>query len=282
MDITDYDWDRLDGLGYTEKATGDLKKACWKGYTAVGLKKKGGRTVPNCVPIKKSDHSESDSPSDGRISPDTKRKPVITGPSAGSPSFAEKGGSGKPCGDSHIPKANTCHVGGGRSREEREKAAGETLKRLARQEPKTDVKKESYSWGDLVTVSKGNQYKAVLHPEHQDALRKLKDGESHTFTDEQKHKWTATRDGDAINLNSKAGKLSVSRSDLGSKSEPKRDPSKDVKRGNTLIGTSPRNKLIDNINGFKARLKDARSDAERKFLEETIAKAEAQLEKEGG
>lgn len=33
-----------------KQPTGDLKKACWKGYTAVGLKKKGGRMVPNCVP----------------------------------------------------------------------------------------------------------------------------------------------------------------------------------------------------------------------------------------
>lgn len=33
-----------------KKPTGDLKKACWKGYTAVGLKKKNGRMVPNCVP----------------------------------------------------------------------------------------------------------------------------------------------------------------------------------------------------------------------------------------
>ena len=33
-----------------KQPTGDLKKACWTGYTAVGLKKKGGRMVPNCVP----------------------------------------------------------------------------------------------------------------------------------------------------------------------------------------------------------------------------------------
>jgi hypothetical protein len=32
------------------KPTGKLKKACWTGYTAVGTKEKGGRTVPNCVP----------------------------------------------------------------------------------------------------------------------------------------------------------------------------------------------------------------------------------------
>jgi len=33
-----------------KKPTGPLKKACWKGYTAVGLKMKSGRKVPNCVP----------------------------------------------------------------------------------------------------------------------------------------------------------------------------------------------------------------------------------------
>ena len=33
-----------------KKPTGSLKKACWKGYTAVGLKTKNGKKVPNCVP----------------------------------------------------------------------------------------------------------------------------------------------------------------------------------------------------------------------------------------
>jgi hypothetical protein len=37
-------------LNEVAKPTGDLKKACWKGYTAVGTKQKNGRTVPNCVP----------------------------------------------------------------------------------------------------------------------------------------------------------------------------------------------------------------------------------------
>jgi hypothetical protein len=27
-----------------------LEEACWKGYKAVGVKNKGGRKVPNCVP----------------------------------------------------------------------------------------------------------------------------------------------------------------------------------------------------------------------------------------
>jgi hypothetical protein len=28
------------------------KDPCWKGYTQVGMKDKGGRKVPNCVPSK--------------------------------------------------------------------------------------------------------------------------------------------------------------------------------------------------------------------------------------
>lgn len=32
------------------KPTGKLKSACWKGYTAVGMKDKNGKKVPNCVP----------------------------------------------------------------------------------------------------------------------------------------------------------------------------------------------------------------------------------------
>ena len=29
------------------------KKSCWKKYEAVGMKKKGNRKVPNCVPVTK-------------------------------------------------------------------------------------------------------------------------------------------------------------------------------------------------------------------------------------
>jgi hypothetical protein len=31
-----------------------MEKACWSGYKQVGMKDKGGKRVPNCVPIKKS------------------------------------------------------------------------------------------------------------------------------------------------------------------------------------------------------------------------------------
>lgn len=37
-------------INEVSKPTGKLKNACWKGYTAIGMKKKNGRDVPNCVP----------------------------------------------------------------------------------------------------------------------------------------------------------------------------------------------------------------------------------------
>ena len=43
--------------------TGGLKDACWSGYTAVGMKMKNGRKVPNCVP-KEETHNEGTSNAD--------------------------------------------------------------------------------------------------------------------------------------------------------------------------------------------------------------------------
>jgi len=46
-------------MGHTKKKTEEKpaptkkKGPCWKGYEMVGMKKKGGRKVPNCVPLKK-------------------------------------------------------------------------------------------------------------------------------------------------------------------------------------------------------------------------------------
>lgn len=35
-----------------KKSTTSKKGPCWKGYSAIGMKSKGGRKVPNCVPKK--------------------------------------------------------------------------------------------------------------------------------------------------------------------------------------------------------------------------------------
>lgn len=41
-----------------KEPTGQLKDACWAGYTAVGMKNKNGKKVPNCVPTKESFEDE--------------------------------------------------------------------------------------------------------------------------------------------------------------------------------------------------------------------------------
>ena len=40
------------------KSYRQLRKACWKGYEAIGVKKKNGRTVPNCVPVKEEEDQD--------------------------------------------------------------------------------------------------------------------------------------------------------------------------------------------------------------------------------
>lgn len=57
-----------------------------------------------------------------------------------------------------------------------------------------------YSWGRLVVVSKGNSYKAILHPEHQEALLKLQGGQSTQIKDEQGVRWKAFREGNEVTL----------------------------------------------------------------------------------
>ena len=37
-----------------------IDEACWTGYQQIGMKKKGGKQVPNCVPIKEADSYCSD------------------------------------------------------------------------------------------------------------------------------------------------------------------------------------------------------------------------------
>lgn len=53
--------EEIEDLDEVAKASGDLKDACWKGYTAVGMKMKNGKKVPNCVPIKEEDLDEASS-----------------------------------------------------------------------------------------------------------------------------------------------------------------------------------------------------------------------------
>lgn len=54
-----YAFDRVNSFisgGFAAELDEDLKQACWKGYQAIGMKKKNGKTVPNCIPVKESEN----------------------------------------------------------------------------------------------------------------------------------------------------------------------------------------------------------------------------------
>ena len=63
-----------------------------------------------------------------------------------------------------------------------------------------NVNKQNYSWGKMITVHHGKSHSYPLHPEHQEAIAKLKDGEKTSFTDETNATVHARREGDTIHL----------------------------------------------------------------------------------
>lgn len=62
------------------------------------------------------------------------------------------------------------------------------------------VKKEKHSWGTMMTVHHGSDTSYPLHPEHQQAIAKLGDGEKTSFKDETNSSVHAHRDGDTVHL----------------------------------------------------------------------------------
>lgn len=64
------------------------------------------------------------------------------------------------------------------------------------------VKKANYSWGKMMTVHHGADHSYPLHPEHQEAIRKLKHGEKTSFKDETGTKVTVHRDADEVHFTS--------------------------------------------------------------------------------
>lgn len=62
------------------------------------------------------------------------------------------------------------------------------------------VAKKDYSWGKMVTVHHGSSTSYPLHPEHQSAIKKLKDGEKTSFKDETNSTVHAHREGDKVHL----------------------------------------------------------------------------------
>lgn len=62
------------------------------------------------------------------------------------------------------------------------------------------VNKKNYSWGKMVTVHQGASTTYPLHPEHQEKIRKLSDGDKTSFKDETGATVHAHRSGDTVHL----------------------------------------------------------------------------------
>jgi hypothetical protein len=62
------------------------------------------------------------------------------------------------------------------------------------------VKKEKYSWGNMMTVHHGSDTSFPLHPEHQSAIKKLRPGMKTTFKDETNSTVHAHREDNTIHL----------------------------------------------------------------------------------
>lgn len=62
------------------------------------------------------------------------------------------------------------------------------------------VKTNHYSWGTLKTVHHGADFSIPLHPEHHQAIAKLKDEQEHKFKDETGRHWVARRKGDQVHF----------------------------------------------------------------------------------
>ena len=68
-----------------------LKDACWKGYTAVGMKMKNGKKVPNCVPVKEeAEEIDERSMSDSEMK---KREDIVKGMKKNVAGFKSRYGS---------------------------------------------------------------------------------------------------------------------------------------------------------------------------------------------
>ena len=68
------------------------------------------------------------------------------------------------------------------------------------QNVKATVKTDNYSWGKMKTVHHGSSFSIPLHPEHHEAIAKLKDQQEHKFKDETGRHWTAKRDGEDVHF----------------------------------------------------------------------------------
>jgi hypothetical protein len=149
------------------KKFSDLAGACWKGYKAVGLKDKNGKKVPNCVP----EEVQMEAKKDEEETVDrVERSDYKVSPS------------------------------GRKSHKQIVFKMGDEEMKESTNLKEATVKTKTYSWGTMKTVHHGADFSIPLHPEHHQAIAKLKDEQEHNFKTEDGKSWTARRKGDEVHF----------------------------------------------------------------------------------
>jgi hypothetical protein len=130
------------------------------------------------------------------------------------------------------------------------------------QNVKATVKTDNYSWGKMKTVHHGSSFSIPLHPEHHEAIAKLKDQQEHKFKDETGRHWTAKRDGDDVHFQGANGgnKTKVTHKSIAEESHAPVAPVPDKK----YIKGTPENKAL------KALRKPINGMPTNKMKEETM------------
>ena len=154
------------------KSSCHVDEACWNGYKKVGMKKKGNKIVPNCVP-EETKIQEASKSGDDNLG-DWFRKSSGTNPKTGKkvPGWVQLGGefAGAPCakqpGQTTKPKCGSSKMAAEMSPEEEEKAAA----RKRREDPNPNRK------GEVINV----KTESKIYEDHKEiASGKERDGEGY-------------------------------------------------------------------------------------------------------
>ena len=146
-----------------------LAKACWKGYKAIGLKKKNGKTVPNCVP------ESVLNPNDPHNDYQAKKKALLDL------------GKNKDVDQKHVQQRNL--------------DLDKEYKKYKLDEQHTEIEHNS----DHKVISHGPHFSFKIHTDHHDKLKNLSHNEHYSFKCMEGTEYGARKVGDKLHFQQHPG-----------------------------------------------------------------------------
>lgn len=148
---------------------------------------------------------------------------------------------------------------------------GKMKEEVELEEATVDTKK--YSWGTMKTVHHGSSFNIPLHPEHHQAIAKLKDQQEHKFKTEDGKHWTAKRVDDKVHFQgaNNGGKTSVAHSTMKEEALDEAKPGlyaninakrKRIEAGSGERMRKPGSKGAPSASDFKDAAKTAKEEVE--------------------